>query len=430
MSCNNLSNPQQYEDRYGNEIKRQRLDDAGNHLKVWRVCEFKYILKNEDEDEVPDAQEQVPDAQEQEQAPAPMQVIGRVIIIYTVQNTAIRGVIQNLFDLNGERAIQIQTNQGENLIFTSSQMVGLEVLHQDVPVQVQVQAPVPVPVPVQVQAPAHELIQIEDDEDDQSHDNEDDDECYEVVQIDEDDDDFPGVEFMPARREQPQQPQQPQQEEEHDCCAICLDITDAARNFVSLDCGHQFHFACIIGNMANGGRNRNQCPMCRSTVVQQYEVHNEEEMHNHNNEENVNDVIDRLARSNQRLQDELDLNQQHRADLTEEYVRVMSMNLQISTRHREERVARDALERRAEICFLNERIVQVVQNAANNDIRQNYEHGASVHMERQIRDLCMSFGMMAYDAQYDDQDQQDPDAQEQYQEDPDAQEQDYAGDML
>ena len=183
-------------------------------------------------------------------------------------------------------------------------------------------------------------------------------------------------------------------------------MTDAARNFVSLDCGHQFHFGCIMGNLANGGQNRNQCPMCRDTVVQHYDVHNEGNHNegNHNEEE----VIERLARGSQRLQDELNLNRQYRAELTEEYVRVMSMNLQIGMRHQEERAARDGLEHRAEICFLNERIAQVVACAANNDIRQNYEHGGvRMHIERQIRDLCMSFGMMAYDAQYDNQAQYD-----------------------
>ena len=164
-------------------------------------------------------------------------------------------------------------------------------------------------------------------------------------------------------------------------------MTDAARNFVSLDCGHQFHFACIMGNMANGGPNRNQCPLCRSEVVQPQ------------NDANMDEIV----RSNQRLQDELDLTRRNREDLTEEYVRVMSMNLQIGLRHHEEREARNALERRAELCFLNERIAHVVANAANNDIRQNYEHGVRVHIERQIRDLCMSFGMMAYDTQYDNQ---------------------------
>ncbi|NBO55732.1 MAG: hypothetical protein EBU84_14345 [Actinobacteria bacterium] len=185
-------------------------------------------------------------------------------------------------------------------------------------------------------------------------------------------------------------------------------MTDAARNFVSLDCGHQFHFACIMGNMANGGPNRNQCPLCRGTVVQQRN-HNHDPSHHEAHHVDVAEVIERLARSNQRLQDELDLTRRNRDVLTEEYVRVMSMNLQIGMRHQEERAARDALERRAELCFLNERIGQVVQNAANNDIRRNYG-GARVHMERQIRDLCMSFGMIAYDAQYDDDHQdQNPD---------------------
>jgi hypothetical protein len=180
-------------------------------------------------------------------------------------------------------------------------------------------------------------------------------------------------------------------------------MTDAVRNFVSLDCGHQFHFACIMGNMANGGANRNQCPMCRETVVQHYDVHNE----GNHNEEEEEEIIERLARGNQRMQDELNQTRQHRADLTEEYVRVMRMNMQIGMRHVEERTARDALEHRAEICFLNERIAQVVACAANNDIRQNYHAGGHVHMERQIRELCMCFGMMAYDAQYDNQAQYD-----------------------
>jgi hypothetical protein len=239
----------------------------------------------------------------------------------------------------------------------------------------------------------HEVVQIDDDDDDNSTQAPDQDQ-------DQDQDDFPEVAFRPARQEP--QPQEPQPQ---DCCAICLDMTDPTRNFVSLDCGHQFHFACIMVNMANGGPNRNQCPLCRGTVVQQ---RNYQPNYHHDPHMDVTEVIERLARSNQRLQDELDLTRRNRDDLTEEYVRVMSMNLQISARHREEREARDALERRAEICFLNERIGQVVANAANNDIRQNYEHGTRVHMERQIRDLCMSFGMMAYDAQYDD-DQNDQD---------------------
>jgi len=117
----------------------------------------------------------------------------------------------------------------------------------------------------------------------------------------------------------------------------------------------------------------------------------------------MDEMVENAASHNQRLQDELALTRQHREDLTAEYVRVMTMNMQIGIRHAEEREAQDALERRAYICGLNERIATIVATASNNDIRQ---YGAAMHTERQIRDLCMCFGMMAYDAQYDqDQDQ-------------------------
>ena len=465
---------QQNEDRYGNEIKRRRMDDAGKHLKVWRMCEFKYALKgqvpdfneedfqhhqqeevrhqveevcqeehqqeevcqvvvqfaalaiSEDEVQVPEvaAVQEVqavrPENSGQEEDPVPLQVIGRTIIIYTVGNETVRGTIQNLFDLNGERAIQIQTRAGENLIFTSSQMVGLEVLLNPNDQQLS-----PIHHEVHHEVVHHEVVQI-DDEDEVIQIDDDASEADDAINADQYQDDFPDVEFQAARpaarpaarqaarpaARQAARPDQVQSEEqEQDCCAICLDMTDAARNFVSLDCGHQFHFACIMGNMANGGQNRNQCPMCRGAVVQQYDVHSQESM---------DEMVERLARNNQHLQDELDLNRQHREDLTEEYVRVMTMNMQIGMRHQEERAARDALERRAYMCGLNERIAAVVLSAANNDISQNYEHGGvRVHIERQVRDLCMSFGMMAYDAQYDD-----PQDQDQYQEDQDQQQED------
>jgi hypothetical protein len=220
-------------------------------------------------------------------------------------------------------------------------------------------------------------------------------------------DDFPDVPFQPARQQEQRQQEQPEEQEQH-CCAICLDATDAARNFVSLDCGHQFHFACIMSNMATGGHNRNNCPMCRSAVLQEYDVHNVEEI----NRMRMDEMVERASMQNQHLQVELAVTRQHRADLTAEYIRVMSMNMQIGLRHNEEREAHDALERRAYICGLNERIAAVVTSAANNDLRRN---GTAVHVERQIRELCMSFGMMAYDAQYDEL-PQDPEQEQEGQE--------------
>ena len=321
------------------------------------------------------------------------------MIVKTSDQRVHCGTLEELIVLNGEPAIHILTSDGaHHHIFTSSQILNLSVLHDHATEEML--SPIAV-----------EVVQIDDDEDNNS-DVEEITRHIEVVQIESDDDDdadtvehhrdFPEIEFQPDRRDQQQQQQQQQhqqQEEEPNCCAICLEITDAARNFVSLDCGHQFHFACMMQNMANGGQNRNSCPMCRGAVNQHYEVHNQDE-HDANQPMDMETMFRYAARSNQRLHDELERTRQQREELTDEYVRVMSMNMQIGMRHNEERTARDALERRARIGDLNERIAFIVENAANNDIRR--QAGAIPHTERQIRELCMSFGMTAYDAQYDD----------------------------
>lgn len=445
---------QQNEDRYGNEIKRRRTNNAGNHLKVWRACQQPtFVLDEEKEEkgfkeeeecvyvvqepiqvkqEAEEVQAQVqvqvqiqvvqePQIQVQAEAP-PLQFIGRIVVIETTGQRIHRGRIQSLFELNGERAIHIQTmDEEENLIFRVSQMCDLKMLHEDGD-QDQDQELSPIP-----RREEDEVVQIDDDDDecvqeitqrmermevvqidnsDSESDNDDDrsTQAPEQEQEQEQDDDFPDTQFQPARR-----PNHSEEEEEPNCCAICLDITDAAHNFVSLDCGHQFHFACMMRNMANGGPSRNQCPMCRGDVVQQYDVMNLDM--------GMEEMIENAASHNQRLQDELNQTRQYREDLTAEYMRTMTMNMQIGMRHAEEREARDALERRAYICGLNERIATVVSSACNNDVR--HQHSAAVHLERQIRELCMSFGMMAYDAQYDQAEYQ-AEYQEEYQEEYEA----------
>jgi phage-related protein len=434
---------QQNEDLYGNEIKRRRVNyDAGHHLKVWRQ-QIVVVLDEEKEEEdvvhvvhvvqepiqvkeeepqvqVVQAEEQVPAQAEEQVQVVPVQFIGRIVMIETTCQRIHRGRIQSLFELNGERAIHIETSDGENLIFRVSQMCDLKILHEDGDRDHQELSPIP-------RCDEEEVVQIDDDDEDVLQITQ----RMEVVQIDSDSDDdneeqeqdeqddFPDTPFQPARRPNHSE----EEEEEPNCCAICLDITDATRNFVSLDCGHQFHFACIMGNMANGGNNRNQCPMCRSDVLQEYDVDNMDVR--------IDEMVENAARSNQRLQDELNQTRQYREDLTAEYVRTMSMNMQIGIRHAEEREARDALERRAYICRLNERIATVVSSACNNDVRHN--PSAAVHLERQMRELCMCFGMTAYDAQYDqeqydqeqyDQEQYDQEqaAQAEYQEESDSDE--------
>jgi hypothetical protein len=413
----NQQEQQQREDRFGNEVKRRRITVEGAHLKVWEVRVISYGLNEEEEEGEEKGEEEATyivqepiQVKQEEQAisahpvqatPVPVQFIGRTVVIETTDRRIHRGRIQSLFELNGERAIHIETSDGENLIFRVSQMCDLKMLHEDE--DPEVLSPIP------RHEEGEEVVQIDDDA--EVHEMT---QRMEVVQIESDDenesdnsdaggqeaDDFPDTPFQPARRlqeqQQQQQQQQQQEEEEPNCCAICFDATDAARNFVSLSCGHQFHFACIMGNMANGGNNRNQCPMCRGDVLQEYDVDNMDVR--------IDEMVENAASHNQRLQDELALTQQHQADLSAEYVRVMSMNMQIGIRHAEEREARDALERRAYICGLNERIATVVSSACNNDVRHN--PSAAVHLERQMRELCMCFGMTAYDAQYDQEDHQ------------------------
>ena len=403
MNPNTMNNDN--EAVYGNEVKRRRINQEGDHLKVWQVCKIEYMPHEEKEkEEKKPAQEPVYEVQEPVQEPVqdqepvqepvqvqepPVQLIGRTVVLETTDQRICRGTIQELFVLNGERAIHILTDDGQNRIYTTSQLCAACVLYNNA--EEEVMSPIP------RREEEDDVVHIDSDV---VHIDSDDDEevqeltrRMEVVEVDsdsdattqqledEDQDDFPDVEFQPSRRQESRQAQEQDQQEEDDCCAICLDATDPARNFVSLNCGHQFHFACIMGNMANGGHNRNQCPMCRDRVIH----------------------ADDDAQNLDALHQELSFVQQRREDLTAEYVRVMGMQLQINLRYHEERGARDALERRAYICGLNERIAAVVVNAANNDIRR--QDGAAVHAERQIRDLCMSFGMMAYDAQYDHQDQ-------------------------
>ena len=411
ITTNQMINGQQVqmnESMYGNEVKRRRINQEGDHLKVWQMCEMLYLfpgewmqhvgrefifreeevpeeeeVQEEEVQEVPEVQEvqevqeaqevqevqEVPEVQVQE-VQAPMHLIGRTLDVDTVLGR-FHGVLVSLFELNGERAIHIETTNGENRIFRTSEIIGLDVLYPEPEPNLQNEEP-------ENEEPENEELQNEEPENE------------ELVMLspipaeDEEEDDFPDVQFI--RHESPPRTYAVAEDavaDEPNCCAVCLDATDNARNFVSLDCGHQFHFACIMGNMANGGATRNQCPLCRSDIG------------------HVAHVGEEMGSLIQRLQDELDRTREYRADLNAEYARIMQMNIAIGTRHEDERQARAALDRRAYIYGLNERIAAVVASAANNDIRENYANGAAVHFERQILDVCMGFGMMAYDRQYD-----------------------------
>lgn len=137
-------------------------------------------------------------------------------------------------------------------------------------------------------------------------------------------------------------------EEENDVCAICLEKTSRNRthNYVSLPCGHPFHFTCILQNMSIGGENCHQCPLCRRIIL-------EEDAHENQ--------IQNIARLNAERQLRIQREQQMIAQL--EY---------------ESRSYR-----------LNARIGDIVTNGANNNI--TLHSGAAIHMERQIRNICINF---------------------------------------
>ena len=344
-------------------------------------------------------------------------MIGRLMNVQTNEGR-FHGTLMTLFELNGERAIHIETTDGQNRIFRTSEIIGVNVLYPVAGSQNEVpQNEVPQNEVPQNEVPQNEEVCLSPI----PHNNEDtsDDDAETIILEDnEDDDDFPDVQFIrhePRHQSQQQQPQQ-QQFEEPNCCAICFDATDNARNFVSLDCGHQFHFACIIGNMASGGPNRNQCPMCRGNVISSDVDRSELDY-------SIGTVHERAHH----LQYELDRTQAYREALGAEYARIMQMNIAIGTRHEDEQQARDALDRRAYIHGLNERIATVVARIitiVSSDIQQNNTSGMranQMHFERQVLDVCMGFGMMAYDRQYDEQPQAQAQAQyqaqDQYQED-------------
>ena len=143
---------------YGNEVKRRRINDAGDHLKVWKVCNIEYMPHEEKEaEEKKPAQEPVYEVQEQQEPP--VQLIGRIVVLETTDQRICRGTIKELFVLNGERAIHIQTDDGQNRIYTTSQLCAACVLYN---AEEEVMSLSPIPR----REEEVEVVQIDSDDDD------------------------------------------------------------------------------------------------------------------------------------------------------------------------------------------------------------------------------------------------------------------------
>ncbi|CAH0488955.1 unnamed protein product [Peronospora farinosa] len=51
-------------------------------------------------------------------------------------------------------------------------------------------------------------------------------------------------------------------------CVICLDELTLGRALFTAECGHRFHFSCLLENVNHDEANSDKCPICRKTQKQ------------------------------------------------------------------------------------------------------------------------------------------------------------------
>lgn len=51
-------------------------------------------------------------------------------------------------------------------------------------------------------------------------------------------------------------------------CVICLDELALGRALFTAECGHRFHFSCLLENVNHDEANSDKCPICRKTQTQ------------------------------------------------------------------------------------------------------------------------------------------------------------------
>ena len=189
-------------------------------------------------------------------------------------------------------------------------------------------------------------------------------------------------------QEQEQAQEQEQEQEPAHQCAICLEAIDMMQNAVSTGCGHQFHFTCLVQNMSTSSlQTRNQCPLCRSTIMQEHAVYR--------NEDAEQQVFESVLLSNEHARNEVAIARRIRDELSHQFHRVNMLRERINRVHRAARQEALALLDQAALSSnLYTRITDLVNSAANNDIRENY-HNMHEIFEEEIRSVCFDFALMA-----------------------------------
>ena len=183
------------------------------------------------------------------------------------------------------------------------------------------------------------------------------------------------------------EPQEQEQEPAHQC-AICLEEIDMMKNAVSTGCMHQFHFTCLVQNMSTSLlQTRNQCPLCRSTIMQEHAVYR--------NEDAEQRVFESVLLSNEHARNEVAIARRIRDELSHQFHRVNMLRERINRVHRATRQEALALLDQAALSSnLYTRITGLVNSAANNDIRENYDDMHEI-FEEEIRSVCFDFALMA-----------------------------------
>jgi hypothetical protein len=171
-------------------------------------------------------------------------------------------------------------------------------------------------------------------------------------------------------------------------CAICLESIDMMQNAVSTGCMHQFHFTCLVQNMSVASSStRNQCPLCRSTIMQEHAVYR--------NDNAEQQVLESVLLSNEHVRNEIVIARRIRDELHHQFHRANILRDRIN--HMRRSVHQDAIalvDQAALRSNLYARITGLVNSAANNDIRENY-HDMHEIFEEEIRNVCFDLALTA-----------------------------------
>lgn len=299
------------------------------------------------------------------------QLIGHTITFWTYPNDDIyTGLVQEVVNINGSASLLVLISNSFH-IFSVTNIYCIRVVDQDTPEQEPEQ-------PQSTDRLFHEeqvnyiVVDSDDEESSINHNH--------YVPPNEND------ETIHIQNENTENTENTTENEDTEhVCSICFDSIDMNKNAVSIECGHKFHFTCIIKNMAFASAAENKCPLCREPVLEGFGVYN--------HDDTAMKIIQKVTHQNQQLMLEVENTRmtremlQYELEMTERIQQDIRENNIANRQAAIETVARQAIQ-----VNLYNRIAQVVVSAANNNIYENFDE---IHQfyEDEIKNLCLNFGL-------------------------------------